>query len=76
VQAPAPIKPATTKPTTAPSDWPETKEHKDARMQWFRDAKFGMFIHWGIYSVPAGTYDGKQIPGIGGMDYESREDSG
>jgi alpha-L-fucosidase len=56
-----------TKPATAPapSDPPETKEHKDARMQWFREAKFGMFIHWGLYSVPAGTYDGKQIKGIG-----------
>jgi alpha-L-fucosidase len=43
----------------------ETKEQKDARMAWWREAKFGMFIHWGVYSVPAGTYDGKQIPGIG-----------
>ncbi len=34
-------------------------------MQWRRDAKFGMFVHWGGYSVPAGTYRGKQIPGIG-----------
>ena len=34
-------------------------------MQWWKDAKFGMFIHWGVYSVPAGTYNGKQIPGIG-----------
>jgi len=25
----------------------------DAHMQWWRDAKFGMFIHWGIYSIPA-----------------------
>jgi hypothetical protein len=29
----------------------ETKEQRDARMQWFRDAKFGMFIHWGPCSV-------------------------
>ena len=21
--------------------------------QWFKDAKFGIFIHWGLYSVPA-----------------------
>jgi alpha-L-fucosidase len=56
----------TTKPAPAPpSDWPETREHKDARMKWFREAKFGMFIHWGSYSVPAGTYEGKQIKGIG-----------
>jgi alpha-L-fucosidase len=38
---------------------------KDARMEWWREARFGMFIHWGVYSVPAGTYKGKQIPGIG-----------
>ncbi len=31
----------------------ETKEQRDARMQWFRDAKFGMFIHWGPCSVGA-----------------------
>ena len=29
----------------------ETKEQRDNRMQWFRDAKFGMFIHWGPCSV-------------------------
>jgi len=29
----------------------ETKESREARMQWFRDAKFGMFIHWGPCSV-------------------------
>lgn len=37
----------------------ETKEQRDARMAWFRDAKFGMFIHWGPYCVPAGEYKGK-----------------
>src|ERR1700722_14245285 len=43
----------------------ETAGQRDARMAWWREARFGMFIHWGVYSVPAGTYDGKQIPGIG-----------
>ena len=38
---------------------------KDERMQWWRDARFGMFIHWGVYAVPAGTWDGRQIGGIG-----------
>ena len=28
----------------------------DPKMQWWRDAKFGMFIHWGLYSVPAGKW--------------------
>ena len=38
---------------------------KRANMEWWRDARFGMFIHWGVYSVPAGTYQGKKIPWIG-----------
>jgi alpha-L-fucosidase len=29
------------------------------KMQWFREAKFGMFMHWGIYAVPAGAWEGK-----------------
>lgn len=28
-------------------------------MAWWRDAKFGMFIHFGLYSVPAGEWSGK-----------------
>ena len=38
---------------------------KDQRMLWWREARFGMFIHWGVYSVPAGSWDGRQIGGIG-----------
>jgi alpha-L-fucosidase len=38
---------------------------KDERMEWWRDARFGMFIHWGLYAVPAGEWKGKQVPGIG-----------
>lgn len=34
-------------------------EQRDARMQWWREAKFGMFIHWGLYSVTAGEWNGK-----------------
>lgn len=29
----------------------EKKNHEESKMQWFRDAKLGVFIHWGIYSV-------------------------
>ncbi len=31
----------------------ETNPAKESRMEWWRNARFGMFIHWGIYSVPA-----------------------
>jgi alpha-L-fucosidase len=43
----------------------EFKDDKDTRMAWWREARFGMFIHWGIYSVPAGIYNGNRIKGIG-----------
>ncbi len=34
-------------------------EHRDERMQWWREARFGLFIHWGIYSIPAGVWKGE-----------------
>jgi alpha-L-fucosidase len=33
----------------------------EQRMQWWRAARFGMFIHWGVYSVPAGIWDGTNV---------------
>ncbi len=44
----------------------ETAAERDARMAWWREARFGMFIHWGIYSVPAGVWQGKEAPGNNG----------
>ena len=45
----------------APKDFAkETAAERDARMGWFREARFGMFIHWGVYSVPAGEWNGKK----------------
>jgi alpha-L-fucosidase len=35
------------------------------KMEWWREARFGMFIHWGLYSIPAGTYKGKQSDRVG-----------
>jgi alpha-L-fucosidase len=43
----------------------ETPAQRDARMAWWREARFGMFIHWGLYSIPAGTWKGKRVPSIG-----------
>ncbi|SCD22148.1 Alpha-L-fucosidase [Proteiniphilum saccharofermentans] len=33
--------------------WSETKEQKAQRMEWWTNDRFGMFIHWGIYALPA-----------------------
>jgi alpha-L-fucosidase len=38
---------------------------KEQRLKWFREARFGMMIHWGLYSVPAGEWKGKPIAGLG-----------
>lgn len=43
----------------------ETPAERDARMQWWRDARLGMFIHWGLYAIPAGTWKDKKVDGIG-----------
>ena len=37
----------------------ETPAEKDARMKWWREARFGLFIHFGLYAVPAGEWQGK-----------------
>ena len=41
-----------------------TRQNHD-RMEWWRDARFGMFIHWGLYAVPAGMWKGRKVEGIG-----------
>jgi alpha-L-fucosidase len=43
----------------------ETTAERDDRMAWWREARFGMFIHWGVYSVPAGEYKGQRFDHIG-----------
>lgn len=42
---------------------PETEDARDARMKWWRDGKFGMFIHYGLYSGLAGEIQGKKYKG-------------
>ena len=47
----------------------ETPQQRDARMQWWREARFGMFVHWGLYSGLAGTWEGKPVGEKGGMEW-------
>jgi len=53
------------KPEGRMSESPKPGCEKDQRMTWWREAKFGMFIHWGLYAVPAGRWHGQPIPSIG-----------
>ncbi|MFD0895385.1 alpha-L-fucosidase [Luteolibacter ambystomatis] len=46
----------------------ETEQQRNARMEWWREARFGMFVHWGLYSGLAGTWEGKSIGG-GGVEW-------
>ncbi len=37
---------------------------QEQRMEWWREARFGLFIHWGLYAQPAGEWRGEEVPGI------------
>jgi alpha-L-fucosidase len=45
----------------------ETTTERDARMKWWREARLGMFVHWGLYSGAEGLWDGK--PYGGGVEW-------
>lgn len=45
----------------------ETPPERDARMAWWREARLGMFVHWGLYSGAEGVWDGK--PYGGGVEW-------
>ncbi|HTQ38600.1 MAG TPA: alpha-L-fucosidase [Pirellulales bacterium] len=40
--------------------WTAALKNRDERLAWWRDAKFGCFIHWGVYSNLAGEYKGRE----------------
>ena len=44
------------------TDSNQPKMDQEHRLDWFMDAKFGMFIHWGPYSQLAGEYKGMRVP--------------
>jgi len=39
--------------------WEETEEQYQQRMQWWKDGRLGMFLHWGVYSTFGGEYQGR-----------------
>ena len=43
--------------------WKTSMITHDQRIEWWREARFGMFIHWGVYSVPGGEWKGKKVSG-------------
>ncbi|MEO8111140.1 MAG: alpha-L-fucosidase [Ginsengibacter sp.] len=43
--------------------WTASMKTHDQRIKWWREAKFGMFIHWGVYSTAGGEWKGKKVDG-------------
>jgi alpha-L-fucosidase len=43
--------------------WKNSMLTHDKRMEWWRDARFGMFIHWGVYSEAGGEWKGEKVDG-------------
>jgi hypothetical protein len=43
--------------------WKQSQKNLDERMEWYNEAKFGCFIHWGVYSVPGGIWKDKKTGG-------------
>ena len=44
--------------------WQKMHDAKAEQLEDFNQAKFGMFIHWGLYAIPAGEWKGERMPGI------------
>jgi len=51
--------------TLAQTPSPAPDAAREARLAWWHEAKFGMFIHWGLYALPAGEWHGRAYNGIG-----------
>jgi alpha-L-fucosidase len=40
--------------------WRESMKTRDERLTWWREARFGMFVHWGVYSSLGNEYQGRK----------------
>ncbi|RAJ87345.1 alpha-L-fucosidase [Chitinophaga dinghuensis] len=43
--------------------WKTSMKAHDSRIEWWREARFGCFIHWGVYSAAGGEWKGKKVGG-------------
>lgn len=43
--------------------WTAASKTREQRVAWWRDARFGCFIHWGVYSGPGGEWQGEPVRG-------------
>ena len=61
----AAVAPAASVAPVAQASRPAVNPAREKRLEWFREAKYGLFIHWGLYAIPAGQWNGRVIPGLG-----------
>lgn len=61
----SPNSPSATEKAPAATVLEESATDHAARMAWWKEARFGMFIHWGLYAVPAGEYKGQRTDNVG-----------
>ena len=52
--------------TPPPKTWEEMNASKEEAKEAFNDAKYGMFIHWGLYAIPGGVWEGKKMEELRG----------
>ena len=56
---PPPTTTTTTEVRATPEALAKARAEHDQRMAWWREARFGMFVHWGLYAIPAGAWNGR-----------------
>src|SRR3954452_4648711 len=57
-------------PQNLGNETPAQKADRERRMKWWHEAKFGMFIHWGLYSVLGRHEWAMEMEGIPAQEYE------
>jgi len=57
-------------PQTQPNETAAQKADRELRMKWWHEAKFGMFIHWGLYSLLGRHEWAMEMEGIPAQEYE------
>ena len=58
------------KPSQAEQERPEVQADRARRMKWWHEAKFGMFIHWGLYSVIGHHEWAMEMDGVPVLQYQ------
>lgn len=57
------VKASYPQPEKDPAWFVESMKTRDQRLEWYKEAKFGMFVHWGVYSLLAGEWNGEVATG-------------